>query len=128
MATRQWLLAIAFLLPAATRQAGAQLGCSGATCTVEISMPITDILRVSLSVPSIGLGSPSDVDYAAGFRDVAGSAVDVTVKANRPVSLQMAGLSPTFSYLGSSSNPMKPASHLLWQLPRQASMRRRSTW
>jgi len=110
----RWLVIASVLLAGTTRQAGAQLGCSGATCTVEISMPISDILRVSLSVPSVGLGSPSDVDYAAGFRDVAGPAVAVTVKANRPVSLQMAGQSPTFGYAGTMSNPIKPATDLLW--------------
>ena len=114
MAIRRWLAVAAVLLAGTTRQAGAQLGCSGATCTVEISMPISDILRVSLSVPSVALGSPSDLDYSAGYRDVAGPAVDVTVKGNRPVSLQMSGLSPTFGYLGTMSNPLKPASHLVW--------------
>ena len=114
MAIRRWLLLAAVLSAGITRQAVAQLGCSGTVCTVEISMPINDILRISLSVPSVGLGSPSDVDYAAGYRDVAGSAVDVTIKANRPASLQMAGLSPVFGYTGSMANPMKPASQLLW--------------
>jgi hypothetical protein len=114
MATYRLIAVAATLLAGTTRQAAAQLGCSGATCTVEISMPITDILRVSLSAASVSLGSPTDVDYAAGYRDVAGPAVDVTVKANRPFSLQMAGQSSTFGYAGSMSNPMKPASHLLW--------------
>ena len=114
MAIRRWLAIAAVLFAGMTRQAGAQLGCSGATCTVEISMPISDILRVSLSVPSVALGSPSDVDYAAGYRDVAGPAVTVTVKANRPVSLQMSGQSAVFGYAGSMSNPSKPASNLLW--------------
>ena len=114
MAARRWVAVAAAFLVVMTRQAGAQLGCSGATCTVEISLPINEILRVSLSASSVGLGSPSDVDYAAGFRDVPGPAVDVTVKANRPFSLQMAGLSPTFGYAGTMSNPIKPASDLLW--------------
>jgi hypothetical protein len=114
MPARGWIVAAALLLASMTRQAGAQLGCTGATCTVEITMPVTDILRLSLSVPSVVLGTPSDVDFSAGFRDVPGSAVDVTVKANHPFSLQMAGLSPTFNYSGSMANPLKPASHLLW--------------
>lgn len=114
MAIRRWLLVAAVFVAGTTRQAEAQLGCSGTVCTVEISMPITDILRMSLSAPSVGLGSPSDIDYAAGYRDVAGPAVVVTVKSNRPVSLQMAGLSPVFGYVGSMANPNKPASHLLW--------------
>ena len=101
-------------LAALTRQAQGQLGCSGATCTVEISMPVSDVLRLSLSSGSVALGAPNDVDYQAGYRDVGGVAVSITAKSNRPITVQLGALTPTFSYAGSMTNPNKPASHLLW--------------
>lgn len=95
-----------------TRQAAAQLGCSGATCTVEVSLPVVDVLKLSVGASIVALGSPTDADYLAGFRDVA--AVNVTVSANRPVVVQIGGQAGTFSYTGSMTNPAKPASDLLW--------------
>ena len=103
-----------FLLFAATRQAGAQLGCSGATCSVEISMPVTNILRLSLSSPSVPLGAPTEADYQAGFRDT--GPVDVIVKGNYPFSVQIGGMAPSFTYTGSLPGPNKPASDLRWAL------------
>jgi hypothetical protein len=110
---RSWILFV-LVLVAPARQAGAQLGCSGATCTVEISMPVTDVLRLSLSAPNIALGSPDDVDYQAGYRDVAGTAVNVTVRANRSFVVQLGGVTGSFSYAGSLTDPVKPASDLRW--------------
>jgi hypothetical protein len=104
------LLALAVV----TREAAAQLGCSGATCTVEISMPVTDVLRLSLSGSSVLLGTPGESDYLAGYRDVVGAAVNVTVKANRAVAVQVGGVSGSFMFTGSLPNPMKPASDLRW--------------
>jgi len=101
-------------LAALTRQAQGQLGCSGATCTIEISMPVTDVLRLSLSSGSVALGAPNDIDYQAGYRDVSGVAVSVTAKSNRPIAVQLGALTPAFSYAGSMANPNKPASHLRW--------------
>jgi hypothetical protein len=94
------------------RQAWAQLGCAGATCTVEVSMPIVDVLRLSVSASSVSLGAPTDADYQAGYKDV--MPVSVTVSANRPVMVQVTGLASLFSYSGSMANPGKPASQLLW--------------
>jgi hypothetical protein len=102
------------LLAASTRQAQAQLGCAGATCTVEVSMPVVEVLRLRLGGSSVSLGAPAVLDYEAGFRDVTGVAVNVIVKANRPVAVQVGGAAATFTYAGSFANPMKPASHLLW--------------
>ena len=109
-------LLIAATLPilAPARQAAAQLGCSGATCTVEISMPVTNILRLTLSSPSIPLGAPTEADYQAGYRDT--GPVDVIVKGNYPFSVQLGGVSASFTYAGSLPNPNKPASDLQWAL------------
>ena len=95
-----------------TRQAAAQLGCAGATCTVEISLPVADVLKLSIGGSGVALGTPTDADYVAGFRD--GSALSVTVSANRPVVVQVAGMASTFSYAGSMTNSAKPASDLRW--------------
>ena len=75
-------------------------------------MPVVDILRLSVSGSSVGLGVPTDVDFTAGYKDV--SAVNVTVSANRPVVVQITGLTGTFGYIGAMSNPNKPASELRW--------------
>jgi hypothetical protein len=93
------------------RQAGAQLGCAGATCTVEISMPVVDVLKLSVGASSVALGTPTDADYLAGFRD---AALSVTVSANRPVTVQVGGMAATFGYSGPMTNPAKPASDLRW--------------
>ena len=105
------LLALA-LMP--LHSLGAQLGCSGATCTVQISMPVNDVLRISLGTSSVGLGAPTDVDYQAGYKDVAGVAVSVNGKSNRPFLVDMSALSASFLYAGSLSDPAKPASDLKW--------------
>jgi len=102
------------ILALTTRQAAAQLGCSGATCTVEITMPVSDVLRLSLSAGSVALGNPVEADFQAGYRDVNGTAVNVTAKSNRPFTVQLSSVSPTFSYSGTLTNPNKPASDLRW--------------
>jgi hypothetical protein len=94
--------------------AGAQLGCSGATCTMQISMPVTDVLRISLGTSSVGLGAPTDVDYQAGYKDVAGVAVSVNGKSNRPFLVDMSALTVSFLYAGLLADPGKPASDLKW--------------
>lgn len=99
---------------AAPVPARAQLGCAGSSCTVEISVPVADVLRITLSNGGVPLGSPGEADYAAGYRDVSGPAVTASVKANRPFQVQVVGGQASFSYLGSHTNPAKPASDLLW--------------
>jgi len=101
-------------LALATRQAQGQLGCSGATCTVEITMPVSDVLRLSLSTSSIALGNPIEADFLAGYHDISGTAVNVTVKSNRPFTVQLGSVTPAFSYSGTMANPNKPASDLRW--------------
>jgi hypothetical protein len=98
----------------AARPATAQLGCSGATCTVEITMPVTDVLRLTLSTGGIPLGTPDETDFTNGYKDFIGAAVTATVKANRPFHVQVSGGSPLFGYAGSLPNPSKPASDLRW--------------
>ena len=102
------------LLALTTRQAPAQLGCTGASCTVEITMPVSEVLRLSLSSSSVALGSPVEADFQAGYRDVNGTAVNVTAKSNRAFTVQLSSVTPTFSYSGTLTNPNKPASDLLW--------------
>lgn len=97
-----------------SREGRAQLGCSGATCTVEVTMPVTDVVRLTLSSTSVALGAPSESDYAAGYRDVAGAAVNVSAKSNRAIQVQVNGTTPAFGYLGALADPAKPAADLLW--------------
>jgi hypothetical protein len=108
------LAGLAVALAAPTRQAAAQLGCAGASCTIEISMPVADVLRLTLSSGSVALGTPVEADFTAGHRDVNGAAVTVTARSNRDYAVQLDGVSPTFSYAGTLANPGKPASDLRW--------------
>jgi hypothetical protein len=94
--------------------ASAQTGCSGATCVVEITMPVSDVIRITASALTIDLGSPSLSDFTAGYRDVIGPAATVAVKANRAFQVQIGGASATFAYAGPLANPLKPASDLQW--------------
>jgi len=107
------ILILVLFVTGSARQAWAQLGCAGARCTVEITMPVTDVLRLSLDASGVALGSPTESDYLAGYRDIAG-AVSVTAKANRAFQVQINGVSGTFTYTGSFADPAKPASDLRW--------------
>jgi hypothetical protein len=109
---RSVFLAVALAL--APHIARGQLGCSGATCTVEITMPVTDVVRLTLSQTSIALGTPTGSDYVSGYRDISGAAATVTVKANRAFRVQIVGSTSNFTYSGAFANPNKPASDLLW--------------
>jgi len=114
---RWWMLAMCSPLALHAlplRQAQAQLGCTGATCTIEISMPVEEILRLTLSATGVPLGSPVEADYQLGYRDVPGPAVTVIMKGNRPFQVQVQGMATQFSYAGTLTDPLKPASHLLW--------------
>lgn len=108
------LAAASLLLAGVARPASAQLGCSGATCTIELAMPVNDVLRLSLNAGSAGLGTPTETDYTAGFRDVAGTAANVSAKANRSFRVEVNGATPQFTFLGALPNPGKPAADLLW--------------
>jgi len=105
-------IGLVIVLATLSRQAHAQLGCLGSTCTIEITMPVSDVLRLSLSTSSISLGTPTESDFQAGYRDV--HAVNVTAKSNRPFTVQLSGVTPAFSYSGTLPTPNKPASDLLW--------------
>jgi hypothetical protein len=107
------MLLMLLLFTGSARHAWAQLGCAGTTCTVEITMPVTDVLRLSLDASGLALGSPTESDYFAGYRDIAG-AVSVTAKANRAFQVQISGVSGTFTYTGPLADPAKPASDLRW--------------
>lgn len=108
------MAAAALLLAFATRPSQAQLGCAGSACTVEVTLPVSDVMRISLSSTGVSLGSPTENDYRNGYRDVAGPAVTATVKANRAFQVQVVGNGATFQYAGSSTNPNKAASDLRW--------------
>jgi hypothetical protein len=70
------------------------------------------VMYVCVCGSSVALGAPGEADYQAGYRDV--SPVHLTVSANRPVVVQVVGLTATFGYSGPLTNPAKPASHLRW--------------
>jgi hypothetical protein len=106
------MLLMLMFLAGSARHAWAQLGCVGATCTVEITMPVTDVLRLSLDATGVSLGSPTESDYLAGYRDIAG--VSVTAKGNRAFQVQVGGVSGAFTYAGPLADPGKPASDLRW--------------
>lgn len=77
-------------------------------------MPVQEILRLTLSATGVALGSPVEADYQLGYRDVPGPAVSVTMKGNRPFQVQVQGMAGQFGYAGALTDPLKPASNLLW--------------
>jgi hypothetical protein len=109
---------VAVLALGAAGPARAQLGCSGSTCTIEITMPVSDVLRLSLSTTGVSLGSPTEADYSNGYRNVPGPAVTAHVMSNRAFQVQVIGGGATFTYAGSCPDPAKPASDLQWSTSR----------
>ena len=103
----------AMLLSAGTSIAGAQ-ACTGNPCTVQVtaSATVNDVLRLTLSSATTSLGTPSEADYDAGYKDAAGPTA--SVKSNRPWHVDVSGAAASFTYAGSLTNPNKPASSLLW--------------
>jgi len=102
------------LLLAVNSIAGAQATCTGNPCTVQVnaSATVNDVLRLTLSAATTSLGTPSEADYDAGYKDATGPTA--SVKANRPWHVDVFGGAPSFTYTGSLANPNKPASSLLW--------------
>lgn len=92
----------------------AQATCTGNPCSVQLnaSATVNDVLRLTLSSATTALGTPTEADYDAGYKDVAGPTA--TVKSNRPWHVDVSGGAAAFSYTGSLTNPNKPASDLLW--------------
>lgn len=105
---------LALLLLVAPVRLVAQLGCAAATCTVEVTMPVSDVVRITTSQASVALGTPAVSAFTAGYLDVSGAATTVTVKSNRAFRVQIVGTTASFSYGGSFANPAKPASDLKW--------------
>jgi hypothetical protein len=109
-----WAGAVAALLVAGPSAAAAQATCTGNPCSVQVtaSATVNDVLRLTLSGASTSLGTPSETDYDAGYKDVAGPTA--SVKSNRPWHVDIAGAAATFSYTGALTNPNKPATDLQW--------------
>jgi len=81
---------------------------------MEITMPVNDVLRISLSTTGVGLGTPIESDYSVGYRDVSGAAVTAMVQANRAFQVQVVGGNSVFTYAGPHPDPLKVASDLRW--------------
>lgn len=104
----------AMLVIACSTVARAQASCTGNPCSVQVNANATvnDVLRLTLSSATTGLGTPVEADYDAGYRDAAGPTA--SVKSNRPWHVDVSGGAASFTYTGSLTNPNKPASDLLW--------------
>ena len=103
-------LAILALLALVSVPASAQ--CSGGSCTVTISMPVAQVLRLTLSSTTTNLGNPTPADFTTGYKDATGPIV--TVKANRAWHVSVSGTAARFTYTGSLGNPNKPVGDLGW--------------
>ena len=106
--------AAAAMLMVAASHLEAQATCTGNPCTVQVtaSATVNDVLRLTLSSNTADLGTPTDVDLDAGYKDAAGPTA--SVKSNRPWHVDVAGNAAAFSYTGSLTDPNKPASDLQW--------------
>jgi hypothetical protein len=89
--------------------------CATNPCTVAVttSATVNDVLRLTLDQVTLDLGTPSETDYDAGFKDAA-SHRTATVKSNRPWHVAVVGNAAAFSYSGSLTNPTKTAADLVW--------------
>ena len=87
--------------------------CSANPCTVAVTTTATvgDVLKLTLSSTSSGLGDPSAADFAAGHLAAAGPSA--TVVANRPYHVDVVGAAANFSYVG-TFGVTKSASDLKW--------------
>jgi len=97
----------------------AQNPCFTNNCTVSVptSVTVNDVLKLSLSsITTLDLGTPSNTDYDAGFKDAADHRT-ATVYANRAWKVDVVGAASKFGYTpGAPSlvDPNKPSSDLLW--------------
>jgi len=89
--------------------------CTTNPCTVGVATTATvnDVLRLTLDQVTLDLGTPTEADYDATFKDAA-SHRTATVKANRPWHVAVIGAASTFGYTGTLTNPNKTASDLMW--------------
>jgi hypothetical protein len=89
--------------------------CATNPCTVGVttSATVNDVLRLTLDAVTLDLGTPTETDYDAGFRDAANHRT-ATVKANRPWHVEVVGSTPKFAYTGSLTDPNKTAADLVW--------------
>jgi hypothetical protein len=70
-------------------------------------------MRLTLSSATTDLGTPTEADYDAGFKEAAGPTA--TVKSNRPWHVDVVGNNTTkFTYSGPNTDPNKAASDLQW--------------
>ncbi|HEX9563304.1 MAG TPA: hypothetical protein VF981_05005 [Gemmatimonadaceae bacterium] len=94
--------------------ASAQGSCTANPCTVQVSASATvnEVLRLSLSSTTSNLGTPSEADYDAGYRDAGGPTA--TVKSNSPWHVDVVGAAANFSYSGPNADPNKFSTDLQW--------------
>ncbi|HEV8149848.1 MAG TPA: hypothetical protein VGP61_06645 [Gemmatimonadales bacterium] len=107
-------IAGALLLALMAKPATAQT-CTGNPCNVTTTATLTvnDVLRLTLDAIATDLGTPVEADFDAGYK--AASGPTATVKANRPWTVAVVGVSTVkFTYTGSLTDPDKPASDLKW--------------
>ena len=93
---------------------GAQT-CNSNPCTVGVtaSATVNDVLRLTLSSATSDLGTPTEGDYDAGFKEAAGPTA--TVKSNRAWHIDVVGNNIIkFTYAGPNTDPNKAASDLQW--------------
>lgn len=104
----------AALLTMMSSGGGAQATCTGNPCSVQLnaSATVNDVLRLTLSSATTSLGTPSETDFDAGYKDAAGPTA--SVKSNRPWHVDVAAAAATFTYTGTLTNPNKSAAELLW--------------
>ena len=93
-------------------------GSGSVSCTINVTMPTSDILKLTLTGTTVALGTPGETDFTNGFKDITGAAVTATVRANRAFRLQVVGSTTNFSFANMAgntfANPSKPASDLVW--------------
>lgn len=112
-----WACGAALIVGASSLSA--QLACNTTPCgptgaTNNVTVSVTDVVRLSVSTSTTDLGSPTQADYTAGHKDVAGPTL--TVLANHPWNVAIVGIvGGNFTCTPvASCRTTKPAADLLW--------------
>lgn len=88
-----------------------------APCVLSLntSATVNDVLRLTLSATNLDLGTPTETDYIAGYKDAAIHPT-ATVRANRAWAVTVGGHAGAteFGYASGPTNPHKAAADLVW--------------
>jgi hypothetical protein len=106
------LALVAGLSTPAQAQPVTATGASPLTVTTYVTVTAPSIFKLTINDTSTAVSAPTETDFDNGYQDVS-SAVQATVKSNRPYSLSISGGAGTWTGTG-GARANKPVGDLLW--------------